>query len=147
MGRLKNAALAQAEVKKTSRTIVKGETFDDPTDSRRPKVIRPPATSKTERTPDRFTYALKPHTAERRSDGWWVCKTPVTSFGEKAQWTGPFASIEDACLAIAGLQATEAAERHARNLRFYGLQPGHPLHGLKPATRFKPKKVTPGHTL
>lgn len=145
MGRLKNAALAQAEVKKTSRTIVKGNTFDDPTDSKPPKIIRPPATTKTERTPDRFTYALRLHTVERRSDGWWVCKT--TSFGEKPQWTGPFGALDDACLAIAGLQATEAAERHARNLRFYGLQPGHPLHGLKPPTRLKPKKATPGRTL
>jgi hypothetical protein len=146
MGKSKNAALAQADVKKTSsRTIVKGETHDDPTDSKPPKIIRP-ATTKTERTPDRFTYALKPHTVERRSDGWWVCKTPATSFGEKPHWTGPFAALDDACLAIAGLQATEAAERHARNLRFYGLQPGHPLHGLKPST-LKAKKATPGRTL
>ena len=147
MGKLKNAALAQAEVKKTSRTVVKGETYDDPTDSKPPRIIPTAPGTVIERTPDRFIYALKQHTVERRKDGWWVCKTPVTSAGEKPQWTGPFAAIEDTCLAIARRLATEIADRHSMNIRFYGLPSSNPLNGLKPTTRLKPKKGTSGSTL
>lgn len=44
--------------------------------------------------PQRFTYALKCYTAERRADGWWIGKTPLTSAGEKPDWSGSFQNIE-----------------------------------------------------
>lgn len=61
--------------------------------------------------PNRFTYALKGYTAEIRTDGWWIAKTPCAVAGEKPQWSGPFQSIETACLAIARRLATEIADR------------------------------------
>ena len=52
-------------------------------------------------------------TAERRKDGWWVTKTPITFVSEKPTWSGSFPNIEDACLAIARMVATEIANRHS----------------------------------
>ncbi len=60
-----------------------------------------PATSRSTKIPDRFTYALRQYTVERRVDGWWISRTWIVSAGEKPQWRGPFATIETACLVSA----------------------------------------------
>ena len=142
MGRLKEAMLAHATGAKpeAKRTIVKGEPYDDPTDSKPPRYIRP-AKLAPDRTPIRFMYALKSYTAEIRTDGWWIAKTWLTSRGERPHWAGPFATIEDACLAIARRLATEIADRHSVIAAFHKLKPGQPLHGLKPTTRLGQRKT------
>jgi hypothetical protein len=57
------------------------------------------------------------------------------SAGEKPQWTGPFATIETACLSIARKLAIEIADRHTQSIERHGLTPDHPLYRLKPTTR------------
>jgi hypothetical protein len=140
MGKAKAAALAQAPFgRKTARpTVTKGETYDDPTDSKPVKVIGK-AKTKIERAADRFTYALKAYTAEIRKDGWWIARTPFTAAGEKCEWSGPFETIESACLAMARRLATEIADRHTRTIAARGLKSGQPLYGLKATTRLKQK--------
>ena len=140
MGRLKDAMLAQALVgKKPERqTIVKGDPYDDPTDSRPPKIVRA-RKPKVDRSPSRFTYALKSYVAEIRSDGWWITRSWMVSVGEKPRWAGPFATIEDTCLAIARRLATEIADRHTTMSAAHDLKPGQPLYGLKPSTRLPAK--------
>ena len=140
MGKMKAAALAQAPfARKTAMPrTVKGDSYDDPTDSKPVKVIGK-AKPKIERVPDRFTYALKAYTAEIRKDGWWIARTPFTFGGEKCEWSGPFETIESACLAIARRLATEIADRHTRTIEGHGIKPGQPLFGLKATTRLKPK--------
>ena len=102
---------------------------------------RSPSTNGTHREkPSRFTYALKAYTAEIRSDGWWIARTPFASAGEKPEWAGPFATIETACLAIARRLAIEIADRHTRIIEHHHLKPGQPLYGLKPTTRLKQRK-------
>lgn len=93
--------------------------------------------------PLRFTYALAAYTGERRPDGWWVCRTPVKSAGDKPRWSGPFATIETACLSIARHLAVEIADRHTRSIEWHKLKPTDPLYGLKPTTRLKPGKSKP----
>lgn len=90
--------------------------------------------------PARFTYALKEYTAEIRADGWWIARTPHAFAGEKPQWSGPFQSIETACLAIARRLATEIADRHTRTIEAHKLTPTKPLYGLKPTTRLRAQK-------
>jgi hypothetical protein len=90
--------------------------------------------------PGRFTYALKAYSAEIRSDGWWVARTPFTSAGEKPEWSGPFETIETACLAIARRHATEIADRHTRSVEHHQLKAGQPLYGLKPTTQLRRRK-------
>ena len=90
-------------------------------------------------TPARFTYALKAYTAERRADGWWICRTTFASAGEKPEWSGPFATIETAVLAIARRLATEIADRHTRSVEGHQLKDSDPLYGLKATTRLDPK--------
>lgn len=143
MGRLKEAMLAQATSAKpdAKRTTVKGDPYDDPTDSKPPRYIRS-AKLAPDRTPIRFTYALKAYTVEIRTDGWWITKTWLVSRNERPQWVGPFASIEDACLAIARRLATEIADRHSVIAAFHKLKPGQPLHGMKPTTRLSQRKTT-----
>ena len=62
-----------------------------------PTAIAP--TASTAKPPEKFTYALPAFTVQRRKTGWWI--SPSKSAGEKPQWTGPFATIETACLSIA----------------------------------------------
>lgn len=87
----------------------------------------------------RFTYALKGYSAEIRTDGWWIASTPFTVAGEKPKWSGPYQTIETACLAIARRLATEIADRHTRTIEAKKLTPGKPLYGLKPTTRLRAK--------
>lgn len=90
--------------------------------------------------PTRFTYALAAYTAERRSDGWYAARTVPSFAGERPKWSGPFETIESACLSIARHLATELADRHMRSVETHKLKPGDPLHGLKPTTRLKAGK-------
>jgi hypothetical protein len=87
--------------------------------------------------PEKFTYALGSYTAERRSAGWFICKTVANSGGEKAKWSGPFKDIENACLSIARQLFAELADRHTRSIESYQLKPSDPLYGLKPTTRLR----------
>lgn len=85
--------------------------------------------------PDKYTYALKAYTAERRKDGWWVTKTPVAIAGERPSWAGPYPTIEEGCLAIGRYLATEIANRHSVMIAGHKLKPSDPLYGLKATTR------------
>lgn len=90
--------------------------------------------------PSKLTYALKAYTAERRADGWWICRTPFSSTGERPEWSGPFAEIETACLSIARRLAIEIADRHTRSIEGLKLKPNDRLYGLKLSTRLAAKK-------
>ncbi len=109
------------------------------------KSLRPsrPAAAKInqplDRRPTRLTYALKQWSVERRDGGWFVSPTTSSVVGNKPEWRGPFATIETACLAIARSLAVEIADRHTRHIEFHKLDARHPLHGLKPDTRLKPR--------
>ncbi len=102
-----------------------------------------PATSRSNKVPDKFTYALREFTAERRANGWWISRTWAVSAGEKPQWRGPFVTIETACLAIARRLATEIADRHTQSIEWHGIKDSDPLYGLKLTTRLRqrPAKV------
>lgn len=89
--------------------------------------------------PTRFTYALKCYSTERRADGWWICRTPFASAGEKPEWSGPFEIIETAVLAIGRRLATEIADRHTRSIEGHKVAPSDPLYGLKATTLLNPK--------
>lgn len=88
---------------------------------------------------DRFTYALKAYTTERRAKGWFIARTWVQFAGEKPEWIGPFDTIEAACLAIGRRLATEIADRHSMMIAAHKIKPGDPLYGLKPTTRLRQK--------
>jgi hypothetical protein len=92
-----------------------------------------PATAKSTKPPEKFTYALPAFTVQRRKTGWWI--SPTWSAGEKPQWSGPFATIETACLAIARKLAIEIADRHTQSIERHALTPDDQLYGLKPTTR------------
>lgn len=83
--------------------------------------------------PDKFIYALKAYSAERRATGWFVSQTVCGD--AKPTWSGPFATIESACLAIARRLAVEIADRHTRSIEFHAIKRDDPLFGLKPTTR------------
>ncbi len=85
-----------------------------------------------ERTPPKFTYALKQWTIERRANGWFVSPTNSSVAGNKPEWRGPFQTIESACLAIARSLAVEIADRHTRSCEFHKIGKGDPLNGFKP---------------
>lgn len=98
------------------------------------------ADKKTQRfaaAPDKFTYALAPYTAERRKDGWYVAKSVPSFNGEKPKWSGPFETIENACLSIGRHLATEIADRHTRSIEAHKIAPANPLYGLKPPARLR----------
>ena len=78
-----------------------------PRKAKRPK-------SKAENPPDKFTNALQAFTAEHRKTGWWISRPWTASAAEKPRWSGPFATIESACLAIARRLAIEIAHRHTQ---------------------------------
>jgi hypothetical protein len=89
--------------------------------------------------PERFSYALGSYTAERRKEGWFAAKAWLPSAGEKPKWSGPFESIESLCLSIGRHLATEIADRHTRSIEFHRIAKSHPLYGLKPTTRLRPR--------
>ncbi len=62
------------------------------------------------------------------------------SAGEKAQWVGPFATIETACLAIARRLEIEIADRHTHWIEWYGIKRNDPRYGLKLTTRLRMRR-------
>ncbi len=92
----------------------------------------PGVTQSVDAQPDKFTYALAAHTAERRK-----ARTVPSFNGERPKWTGPFATIESACLCLGRHLATEVADRHTRSIEAHKLGPSNPLYGLKPTTRLR----------
>jgi hypothetical protein len=105
-----------------------------------PLKVSKAADFKHDQAPEKFTYALAAHTAERRKDGWWVGKSVASFSGEKPKWSGPFADIENACLSIARQLFTELADRHTRSTETHRIASGDPLFGLKPTTRLRARK-------
>ena len=61
--------------------------------------------------------------------------TATTSADTRPEWSGPYATIESACLAIARRLAVEIADRHTRSIEFHKIDKTHLLYGLKPTTR------------
>ncbi len=90
--------------------------------------------------PQKFTYALKDYTTERRYNGWWISPTWSKSAGQKPEWVGPFATIETACLSIARRLAIELADRHTQSVERYGIERTSALYGLKPTTRLHQRR-------
>lgn len=80
--------------------------------------------------PAKYPYALN---VERRANGWHVTATAPAD--TRPEWSGPYATIESACLAIARRLAVEIADRHTRSIEFHQIDKSDPLHGLKPTTR------------
>ena len=99
------------------------------------QATAPKTKSKEKTPPDKFTYALQQFTVQRRKSGWWISRTWTASVGEKPQWSGPFATIETACLSIARKLAIEMADRHTQSIERHGLTSDDLLYGLKPTTR------------
>jgi hypothetical protein len=91
------------------------------------------STTSTAKPPEKFTYALPAFNVQRRKTGWWI--SPSKCAGEKPPWTGPFATIETACLSIARKLAIEIADSHTQSIERHGLTPDDQLYGLKPTTR------------
>ena len=87
--------------------------------------------------PEKFTYALAAFTAERRKEGWYVAKSVASFNGDKPKWSGPFETIESACLSIGRHLATELADRHTRSIESHKIARNAPLYGLKPTTRLR----------
>lgn len=92
----------------------------------------PPGTA-----PAKFTYALAGYTAERRKDGWYTCRTVPSFANEKPRWSGPFETVETACLSIGRHLATEIADRHTRSIETHRIARTDALYGLRPTTRPK----------
>jgi hypothetical protein len=67
---------------------------------------------------------------QRRKTGWWISGTWSKSARKKREGTGPSATIETACLAIARRLAIEIADRHTQSIEWHGIVPDDPLHGL-----------------
>ncbi len=91
--------------------------------------------------PREFSTALKSYTAKRTEKGWYVARSRSLVAGEKPEWTGPFETIETACLAIARRHATEIADRHSMMVEAHKIKPGTPLYGLKGTTRLRQAKT------
>ena len=85
----------------------------------------------------KFTYALSAFTAEIRPQGWFVARTVPGFTGEKPKWSGPFGTIESACLSIGRHLSVEIADRHTRSVEFHKIKRGSPLYGLKVTTRLQ----------
>ena len=94
--------------------------------------------------PSKFIYALAAYTVEIRDKGWYVAKSVPTFTGEKPEWSGPFETIETACLAIGRRLATEIADRHTRMVETHKIKPDDPLYGLKKTTRLRQKRKAAG---
>ena len=83
----------------------------------------------------RYCYRLAQHTVEREPDGWWIIP-------ETGKRQGPFATPQDACIAIARLLCAELSNRHHALATSHGLGPGDPLYGLPDVPHLdKPRKV------
>jgi hypothetical protein len=91
-------------------------------------------TASTAKPPEKFTYALPAFNVQRRKTGWWISPTSKRA-RERPQWSGPFATIETACLSIARKLAIEIADRHTQSIERHGLTHDDLLYGLKPTTR------------
>ncbi|MEQ1717214.1 MAG: hypothetical protein ABL907_14730 [Hyphomicrobium sp.] len=72
--------------------------------------------------------------------GWFIALNWSANVGEKPKWTGPFASIELACLALARRHAVEIADRHSNLVAHHKIKPGDPLYGLKGSLSLRAKK-------
>lgn len=94
--------------------------------------------------PSKFTYALAAYTVEIRDKGWYVAKSVPTFTGEKPDWSGPFETIETACLAIGRRLATEIADRHTRMVETHKMKAADPLYGLKKTTRLRQSRKDKG---
>ena len=116
MGKLKNMPLVNAPFA-AAREPRKHEPFNTP--------------------PAKFTYALASYTVEIRSGGWYIAKSVPTFTGDKPSWSGPFETIETACLAIGRRLASEIAERHTRSVEAHKIKRDDPRYGLKKATRLR----------
>lgn len=123
MGKLKNMALVNAPLA-TSRDARKVESFTE--------------------KPTRFTYALASYSVELRDKGWYVARSVPTFTGDKPDWSGPFETIETACLAIGRRLATEIADRHTRMVETHKMEPDDPLYGLKKTTRLRQARKAKG---
>lgn len=99
----------------------------------------PAANGQSRAKADKYTYALQPYSAERRSDGWHIARTRPSFTGERMVWSGPFENIETACLSIARHLAVEIADRHTRMIEGHKMKVTDPLYGLKPTTRLRRK--------
>jgi hypothetical protein len=128
MSTRKRAALQQASVAITERDAAQA--------AKQPQR----ATSRSNKAPDKFTYALKQYTAERRADGWWIARTWSVSAGEKPRWYGPFAGIETACLAVARRLAIEISDRHTHSIEWYGIKRSDPRYGIMSSMRLRKKR-------
>jgi hypothetical protein len=69
--------------------------------------------------------------------GWFIAKTAVSFAGEKPKWSGPFETIETACLSIGRHLSVELADRHTRSIESHKIGRDDPLYGLKPTTRLR----------
>ncbi len=78
---------------------------------------------------------------KRTEKGWYVARNWSHVAGEKSEWTGPFETIETACLAIARRHATEIADRHSMIVARHKIKHGAPLYGLKGTTRLRQAKT------
>ena len=116
MGKLKNMALVNAPFA-AAREPRKHEPFNTP--------------------PAKFTYALASYTVEIRSGGWYIAKSVPTFTGDKPSWSGPFETIETACLAIGRRLATEIVDRHTRSVEAHKIKSDDPRYGLKKTTRLR----------
>ena len=116
MGKLKNMPLVNAPFA-AAREPRKHEPFNTP--------------------PAKFTYALASYTVEIRSGGWYIAKSVPTFTGDKPSWSGPFETIETACLAIGRRLATEIADRHTRSVEAHKIKSDDPRYGLKKTTRLR----------
>jgi hypothetical protein len=99
--------------------------------------LAPPAiapTTSSAKPPEKFTYTLPAFTVQRRKSGWWISPTSKAA-DQKPQWTGPFVTIETACLSIGRKLAIEIADRHTQSIERHRLTPDDLLYGLKPTTR------------
>lgn len=108
MGKLYNAALVNAPPGVKTTTASSRKTID-----------RGP--------PTRSTFAFAAYSVEIRDTGWHMARTVPTFTGDKLQWSGPFATIESAVLAIGRRLATEVADRHTRMTEAHKFKPGDPL--------------------
>jgi hypothetical protein len=53
------------------------------------------------------------------------------------KWSGPFETIETACLSIGRHLAVELADRHTRSIEAHKIARIGRLYGLKPTTRLR----------
>lgn len=84
---------------------------------------------------DKFTYALKAWSVERRGGGWFYTETTPSILGNKPYWRGPYESVENAGRAIARNLVVEITDRHTRAIEIYKIDRNDPLFGLEPESK------------